>query len=110
VQLERAIEEQDVNTVDLGMKVMKEAKAKWLEKMFEYISDNPQFIVNSFIRAGITGALDGKSTNNEPLPDSQESCSEDSDIADNDSGTKNTILLLITLCLSCVYVIAEDSQ
>ena len=28
-------------------------------EMVEYISDNPQFIVNSFSWSGITGALDG---------------------------------------------------
>ena len=27
--------------------------------MAEYISDNPQFIVNRFVRSGITGAIDG---------------------------------------------------
>jgi len=95
---EHAVEEQDVDTVDLGMTVMKEAGAKWLEEMFEYISDNPQFIVNGFIRAGITGALDGKSTDNEPLPDTQESCSEDSDTADDDSDKEdNSVIDYIVL-------------
>ena len=28
-------------------------------KMAEYVSANPQFIVNGFVRSGITGALDG---------------------------------------------------
>ena len=33
--------------------------AKWLVDMAEYISNNPQIIVNGFIRSGITGAVDG---------------------------------------------------
>ena len=37
---------------------MKELGAKWLVEMVEYISDNPQFIVNGFIRASISSALD----------------------------------------------------
>ena len=40
------------------MQVVKQI-AKWLVDMAKYISDNPQFIVNGFIRSGITGALDG---------------------------------------------------
>jgi hypothetical protein len=30
-----------------------------MAEMAEYISDNRQFIVNGFVRSGITGALDG---------------------------------------------------
>lgn len=33
-------------------------QAKWLVQMAEYFSENPQFVVNGFIRAGITSALD----------------------------------------------------
>ena len=38
---------------------MRELNARWLVEMAEYISDNPQFIVNGFIRAGISELLDG---------------------------------------------------
>ena len=38
---------------------MRELNARWLVEMAEYISDNPQFIVNGFIRAGISEPLDG---------------------------------------------------
>ena len=44
------------------MGVMKEAGAKWLVEMAEYISDNPLIIVNGFIRSGITSAADGLNT------------------------------------------------
>ena len=38
---------------------MRKLSARWLVEMAEYISDNPQFIVNGFIRAGISESLDG---------------------------------------------------
>lgn len=41
------------------MAVMKEASASWLVEMWDDISDNPQFIVNGFLHAGISKALDG---------------------------------------------------
>lgn len=39
--------------VDLSMGAMKHISAQWLVKMWEYIIDNPQFIVNGFVRSGI---------------------------------------------------------
>jgi len=60
------------------MTVMKEIGAQWLVDMAEYISGNPQFIVNGFLRYGITAALDGKSHDVEigDVPDSEQSTSE----------------------------------
>ena len=43
--------------------------------MADYISDNPQFIVNGFIRSGITDALDGTYNS-----------SDDSDASENTDG------------------------
>jgi len=37
---------------------LKELGAQWLVKMVQYIEDNPQFVVNGFIKAGISRALD----------------------------------------------------
>ena len=59
------MEGQDIETVavepvDLSMGTMKELGAKWLVDMANYISDNPQFIVNGFICAGIAKALNGE--------------------------------------------------
>ena len=39
------------------MVVMKVIGAKWLGDMANYISSNPQFIVNGFLHAGISEAL-----------------------------------------------------
>ena len=33
--------------------------AEWIVELSKYISNNPMFIVNGFIRAGITKAIDG---------------------------------------------------
>lgn len=44
--------------IDLSLPSMKELGAKWLTGMAEYLAANPQFVVNGFIRSGITHALD----------------------------------------------------
>ncbi len=47
--------------VDMGLPSLKELGAKWLVETADYIANNPQYIiVNGFMRAGISGALDGK--------------------------------------------------
>ena len=51
--------------VDLSMGAMKHISAQWLVKMWEYIIDNPQFIVNGFVRSGICRALDGLTSDDE---------------------------------------------
>ena len=48
---------------------MKVLTAKWLVEMGEYLSENPQIVVNGFRHAGISAALD--------LDDSYESDQED---------------------------------
>ena len=48
--------------------------------MAEYISDNPQFIVNGFLRSGITGALDEALQDNEADDDSSDDCETGSDV------------------------------
>ena len=45
------IDGHDLHPVDLSMTVMKEIGAQWLKNMADYISSNPQFIFNGFIRA-----------------------------------------------------------
>lgn len=70
----------DINPIDMSMPVMKEAGAKWFVEMANYLSSNPHFIVNGFIRTGIAAALDGTE---EKVMESEfclDSCnSEDSD-------------------------------
>jgi len=48
----------ELNPIDLGMPALKELGAQWLVKMAQYIEDNPQFVVNGFVKAGISKALD----------------------------------------------------
>ena len=43
----------ELQPVYLSLPAMKELGVKWLEDMYEYICDNPQFIVNGFLQAGI---------------------------------------------------------
>ncbi len=56
------LEALELQPINLGLPALKEVGAKWLVDMATYISDNPQMIVNGFIRFGITGALDGQET------------------------------------------------
>ena len=49
----------ELEPINLGMPVL-EIGAKWLVEMADYISDNPQFIINDFIRSGIARAADGR--------------------------------------------------
>ena len=48
-----------IQGVDLSMAAVKEQSAKWLVEKYEYIADNPQFVVNGFKVSGIPNALDG---------------------------------------------------
>ena len=50
----------ELQPINLGMPILKEIGAKWLVEMADYISDNPQFIINGFIRSRIAGAADGR--------------------------------------------------
>ena len=64
-QVTQQLEGQDIDAfavepIDLSMGMVKEIGAKWLVDMAKYISDNPQFIVNGFIYAGIAKALNGE--------------------------------------------------
>ena len=57
-QIEEDIGKVELVPVDLRLVVMREHLAQWLVEMFDYISNNPQFIVNGFEKAGIADALD----------------------------------------------------
>ena len=76
----------ELQPIDLGLPALKEIGAKWLVDMASYVSENPQFIVNGFIRSGITGALDALETDDmEKLEDEQEIDSDiDSDIVESE--------------------------
>ena len=86
-QVMRQLQGQDIETaelpeINLGLLVVKEVGAKWLVSMVEYIGENPQFIVNGFIRSGITAALDGDESD-ESIDESDESDNSDDDASDN---------------------------
>ena len=48
----------DLEPINLGLPIPRELGSKWLVEMAEYFEENPQIIVNGFIRAGIADALD----------------------------------------------------
>ena len=48
----------ELDVIDLGLPVLMEHGAKWLVMMVQYIENNPQLIVNGFIKAGISRSLD----------------------------------------------------
>ncbi|MCG8622396.1 MAG: hypothetical protein MJE68_10430 [Proteobacteria bacterium] len=59
-QLEgREIESAKLQPINLGMPVLKELGARWILEMAAYFGENPQIIVNGFVKAGIAEALDG---------------------------------------------------
>ena len=69
------------------MAVMKEIGSKWLVDAADYISNNPHIIVNGFVHAGISSALDGNTAsvpNCDVDTTSEESDGEESDDDDND--------------------------
>ena len=79
--------------VDLSLTRMKHISANWLVKMWTYIVDNPQFIVNGFIRSGI---FDGVTSDDElddlldemdPASDTSTTSSSDDEQGDHRSQT-----------------------
>ena len=84
------LETLELQPIDLGLPALKEIGAKWLVDMADYISENPQFIVNGFIHSGITGALVGLSETDSE--DKQETDSEqDSDESEDESEDEEEI-------------------
>ena len=59
----------ELNPVDLSMATMKEITGQWLVKMYNYISDNPDLIVNGFLHSDISKALSGTCDNDLPQLD-----------------------------------------
>ena len=58
------MKEANIQPIDLALPVWKKLGAEWLVRRFEYISDNPQFIFNGFLRSGITSAFVGEAAPN----------------------------------------------
>ena len=77
------LEEADIEPIDMSMQVMKEVGATWLVKMADYIRANPHFIVNGFVKSGISAAMDGvgEDTSNTGMStDTELETDDDSDI------------------------------
>ena len=64
------LETLELEPIDLSMAAVKEQGAKWLVEWAEYMADNPQIIVNGFIKAGISLALDGTLEDGASISDS----------------------------------------
>ena len=79
-----AVQSVELQAINLSLTVLKELGAKWLEEMSEYISNNPQFIVNGFARAGIMQALDGRGGNEDEEDNADEAESEESDTEESE--------------------------
>ena len=78
------IDQLQVQPVNFTGAAMKAVGARWLVQMYEYIRDNPQLIVNGFIKAGISQAIDAFSAdelgpNASPDEDSQGSVTDSVD-------------------------------
>ena len=60
----------ELEPVDLRIQIVKGIGSKWLVEMWEYLCDNPWFIVNGFVCSGICDALDGGDGNVEEAENS----------------------------------------
>ena len=58
----------ELEPINMGMPILKEIGAKWLVEMAEYLSDNPQFIVNGFLHSGIAAAISGDEIKCDDMP------------------------------------------
>ena len=83
-QLEQQTTREDTIPVDLSLPCLKVLGAQWLTEMKDYISNNPQYIVNGFVKAGTTGALDNQEQaedhDQENEPDYETDSCDDSDL------------------------------
>ena len=71
--------------INLGLPVLKELGARWMVEMADYFMANPKIVVNGFVRAGITAALDGrKATEDEALEDLEYDTESDFDEQESD--------------------------
>ena len=52
----------NLEPVNLVLPMLKELGAKWLVEVANYFAQNPQMVVNGFIRAEITGVYDNDSS------------------------------------------------
>lgn len=93
-QLEgRDIESAQLQPINLGMPVLKELGAKWMVEMAAYFGENPQIIVNGFLKSGIAGALDGHI---ECTPEDESEDDSDSDAYESDADDDSSDMMDLT--------------
>ena len=79
------IESTDVQPINLGLPTLKVLGANWMAEVAQYFTDNPQTMVNGFIKAGITGALDGQlDIQDEPENDNTDEIDSNENESDQD--------------------------
>ena len=86
IQFQEGVDDVDLQPVNLSLPHLKELTAKWMVKAANHISNNPQVIVNGFMRAGISKALDGieeSESEDASAHDSESMSSSSSDDDDN---------------------------
>ena len=85
-QLDGREESIDLEPVSLSLLVLKEQGAKWLVQMTKYFADNPQIIVNGFVKAGIT---DGQENEHEEVHEVDDDSEDDFELyhSSDDDGT-----------------------
>ena len=86
IQDEDDVDAVELNPVDLSLPMLKEVGTKWLVEISEFISANPQLIVNGFLRAGIDTAIDGIFGDS---ADSSDSETSESDYTSEDDSEDN---------------------
>ena len=72
----------ELDPIALGLPMMKEAVAGWLVEMFEYFQENPQIIVNGFLRTGICKALDSNNGSGDDYTDASDGDDAESEFDD----------------------------
>lgn len=94
------LEEAELEPINMGMPILKEIGAKWLVGMAEYISDNPQFVVNGFLRSGIAGAIDGNEIERTDIPCESEDIFSDGLTNSPLTMTFNSKPLIVCKCIN----------
>ena len=97
----------DLEPINLRLAVLKELGARWLVEMFDYFQDNPQVIVNGFMKSGITHALGGEEDEDAHHSDTEDT-EDDFNVSDGQRGVKTLSKQsfyegIIQLCIGCYY-------
>ena len=78
------IEAVEIQPFDMRSAAMKVLTAKWLVEMWEYISENPQIVVNGFKHAGILSALNGCGQSDSDASEGEADVLSDEDSSNDD--------------------------